>query len=171
MGQRPGTRVQSQVHAALRPRGRCKGVKRLLGLPAAPHLGGGAPCALPCGFALRVLYLSAWSRVWRRACGGLLTAARWTRRCSWLALRRLLTTATAERLWGRWVPWLGARCFCCGVMLPFRLGHACDADALILLDPGFCRFCAARAACACLYVACTCLCVPVRAAVCPPLLV
>ena len=47
-------------------------------------------------------------------------AARWTQRCSWLALHRLLTIAAAERLWGRWVPWVpGASAVPC--RLSFRL--------------------------------------------------
>jgi hypothetical protein len=50
-------------------------------------------------------------------------------------LRRLLTIAAAERLWGRWVPWVpGVSAVRC--RLPFQLGRARDADALIILDPG-----------------------------------
>eukprot|EP00966_Prymnesium_polylepis_P153211 3539043-Prymnesium_polylepis.2 len=51
-----------------------------------------------------------------------------------------------------WVP--GASAVRC--RLPFRLGRARDADALILLDQGLCRFCAACAACVCLSVPCPC---------------
>ena len=74
--------------------------------------------------ASRAVFIGMEPRV-AQACSGLLTAGRWTRRCSWLALRRLLITAAAERLWGRWVPWVpGASAVPC--RLPFRLGRACD---------------------------------------------